>query len=208
MAISLGSSDERELSEPTARPALTHCTPPHLGNMQRTRLLLVISLLLFAVASRGFVAHRSSRPASPTTSRRNNRLLAAAPTQSDRPNALATVVKHTLLSVLVFAQIAGARPEGVNRPDLLPKEANVPLIDVANFLSKGQEKKVVADLADLEKRTGYKLRVLCQSYPNTPGLAIKEYWGVDDNTVVLVRSLSSSRHPSPSPPHCSRCSSR
>jgi hypothetical protein len=176
--------------------------------MQWTRLLLAISLLLFAVASQGFVAHRSSGPASPTTSRRNSRLLAAAPTHSDRPNALVTVVKHTLLSVLAFAQIAGARPEGVNRPDLLPKEANVPLIDVANFLSKGQEKKVVADLADLEKRTGYKLRVLCQSYPNTPGLAIKEYWGVDDNTVVLVRSLSSPRHPSSSPPHCFHCSVR
>ena len=62
----------------------------------------------------------------------------------------------------------------------------MPLIDVANFLTKGQEKKVVTDLTDLEKRTGYKLRVLCQSYPNTPGLAIKNYWGVDDNTVVLV----------------------
>ena len=59
-------------------------------------------------------------------------------------------------------------------------------IDVANYLSKGQEKKVKASIAELEKNTGYKLRVLLQSYPNTPGLAIKNYWGVDDNTLVLV----------------------
>ena len=58
--------------------------------------------------------------------------------------------------------MANARPEGVNRPDLLPKELNVPLIDVANFLSKGQEKKIVGQIVDLQKVTGWKLRILCQ----------------------------------------------
>lgn len=47
-------------------------------------------------------------------------------------------------------------------------------------------------LANLEKDTGYRLRVLCQSYPNTPGLAIRDYWDLgkegakDDKFVVLV----------------------
>jgi hypothetical protein len=44
---------------------------------------------------------------------------------------------YTLITPLLH------RPEGVNRPDLLPKEANVPLIDVANYLSKSEEKTVL-----------------------------------------------------------------
>ena len=79
-----------------------------------------------------------------------------------------------------------ARPEGVNRPDLLPKGPVSPLIDVGNFLAKGQERRVVEKLNALEKKTGYKLRVLCQAYPETPGLAIKDYWKLDDDSIVLV----------------------
>ncbi|GAB4856656.1 hypothetical protein Ancab_014570 [Ancistrocladus abbreviatus] len=74
---------------------------------------------------------------------------------------------------------------GVNKPELLPKEFT-PVIDIAGFLSDGQEKRLAQDIADLEKDTGFKLRVLAQNYPDTPGLAIKDFWEVDDRTIVFV----------------------
>ncbi|KAG8647217.1 thylakoid lumenal 15.0 kDa protein 2, chloroplastic [Manihot esculenta] len=74
---------------------------------------------------------------------------------------------------------------GVNKPELLPKEFTT-VIDVAGFLSDGQEKRLVQEISDIEKDTGFKLRVLAQNYPETPGLAIRDFWQVDDRTIVFV----------------------
>ncbi|GAY35225.1 hypothetical protein CUMW_284840 [Citrus unshiu] len=49
-----------------------------------------------------------------------------------------------------------------------------------------QERRLAQEIADLEKDTGFKLRVLAQNYPETPGLAIKDFWQVDDRTIVFV----------------------
>lgn len=85
--------------------------------------------------------------------------------------------------------VAEARPEGVNRPELLPKSFT-PVIDAAGFLSEGQEGRIVQAVTNLEEETGFKLRVLAQNYPNTPGLAIKDFWKVDDSTIVFVADPS------------------
>ncbi|XP_075487367.1 thylakoid lumenal 15.0 kDa protein 2, chloroplastic isoform X2 [Primulina tabacum] len=57
---------------------------------------------------------------------------------------------------------------GVNRPELLPNVFTT-VIDVAGFLSEGQKNRIALEIDALEKDTGYKLRVLAQNYPNTPG---------------------------------------
>ncbi|KAL5539894.1 hypothetical protein UlMin_042929 [Ulmus minor] len=75
--------------------------------------------------------------------------------------------------------------QGVNKPELLPKEFTT-VIDVAGFLSDGQERRLAQEIADIEKDTGFKLRVLAQNYPDTPGLAIRDFWQVDDRTIVFV----------------------
>ena len=98
--------------------------------------------------------------------------------------------RHAILAGIVPA-VASARPEGVNKPELLPPkrlDGSTPkVIDVGvNYLTKGQMKRLEQLIADLEKSAGWKVRVLAQQYPETPGLAVKDFWNVDDMTIVLV----------------------
>lgn len=95
-------------------------------------------------------------------------------------------------ATLSLASEATARLEAVNNPALLPSEAGVNVIQTEKFLTSGQAKRLDKLLAALERDTGFRVRVLCQNYPNTPGLAIRDYWSLgkedqkDDKYVVLV----------------------
>ncbi|CAM6085466.1 unnamed protein product [Calypogeia fissa] len=103
-------------------------------------------------------------------------------------NAAAAAAAAAALSLsisLCGVDSALARPQGVNRPELLPKDFTT-VIDVAGFLSPQQESRIAQSVASIEEETGFKLRVLAQNYPETPGLAVKNFWQVDDNTIVFV----------------------
>ena len=108
------------------------------------------------------------------------------PTDVGRSFALALAVGAATLSLMVPPSLA--RLEGVNKPELLPSTpgSSTFVIDVAGFLSDGQEKRIQKRAEALQADTGIKLRVLAQNYPDTPGLAIKDYWGVDGDTIVFV----------------------
>jgi energy-converting hydrogenase Eha subunit A len=71
-----------------------------------------------------------------------------------------------------------------DNPDLLPKEFT-PIIDLAKTFTPIQEDRLVQDLETFEKETGWKLRVLTQ-YDRTPGTAVKDYWGLDNKSILVV----------------------
>jgi len=95
---------------------------------------------------------------------------------------------------------AFARLESVNRPELLPSEANLHVIQTEKFLTNGQVRRMDQLLAQLERDTGFRVYVLCQNYPLTPGLAIRDYWDLgkegqkDDKYVVLVADQFGGRY--------------
>jgi hypothetical protein len=71
-----------------------------------------------------------------------------------------------------------------NNPDLLP-ETQTPVIDLAKYFTSSQKETLTKDLETFETETGWKLRVLTQ-FDRTPGLALKEYWQLDDRSLLVV----------------------
>ena len=71
-----------------------------------------------------------------------------------------------------------------NNPELLPDEPTV-VIDLARILNDAQEEYLNESLTTFEDSTGWKLRVLTQ-FDQTPGRAVKDFWGLNKKSVMLV----------------------
>lgn len=87
-----------------------------------------------------------------------------------------------VVSLCVWLPMAPAH--AYDNPELLPEEETV-VIDLAKSLTPRQEEDLNVRLSDFETETGWKLRVLTQ-YDRTPGRAVKDFWGLDDRSVMLV----------------------
>ncbi len=89
-----------------------------------------------------------------------------------------------LVLLLVLAPTAGQQAWAFDNPDLLPSQPT-PVIDLAKLLTDSQRTALEQELNDFEASSGWKLRVLTQ-YDRTPGLAIKQFWGLDERSLLLV----------------------
>lgn len=72
----------------------------------------------------------------------------------------------------------------VNNPELLPPQ-ETPVVDLANYLPTLQEESLIKEIENFENQTGWKLRVLTQ-YDKSPGRAVIKFWGLDDQSILLV----------------------
>ena len=85
----------------------------------------------------------------------------------------------------LFLLLLVASPvQAIDNPELLPDHPT-PVIDLARAFSDNQLKELETSLDAFEKRSGWKLRVLTQ-YEKTPGLAVKEFWGLDERSLLII----------------------
>ncbi|TVQ06259.1 MAG: TPM domain-containing protein [Leptolyngbya sp. DLM2.Bin27] len=87
-----------------------------------------------------------------------------------------------VVSLCVWLPMAPAM--AYDNPELLPDRATS-IIDLAKSLSTRQEEDLDSQLNQFADETGWKLRVLTQ-YDQTPGRAVKDFWGLDDRSIMLV----------------------
>jgi hypothetical protein len=89
-----------------------------------------------------------------------------------------------LLCLVLLCGIGAGPAHAYDNPDLLPDHPT-PVIDLAKILTDPQRAALEAELDDFEAVSGWKLRVLTQ-YDRTPGLAVKEFWGLDERSLLLI----------------------
>ena len=87
--------------------------------------------------------------------------------------------------VLGLGLLGGSRAAlAYDNPDLLPDHPT-PVIDLARSLTDGERLALETELDEFEHTSGWKLRVLTQ-YERTPGVAVKEFWNLDERSLLLV----------------------
>ena len=90
----------------------------------------------------------------------------------------------TVLGLALLLSLGVSPAAAYDNPDLLPDHPT-PVIDLAKILTDQQRSSLEQHLNEVEQRSGWKLRVLTQ-YDRTPGLAVKEFWGLDERSLLLV----------------------
>merc|ERR1712176_470503 len=148
------------------------------------KLSLASIIVLFVNNCNGFVI--------PTKQKTSTVVYSSNDDLYSRRDIMTNVVVATTSAIIFNPNIVYARLESVNRPDLLPTELGLNVIQTKKYLTNGQAKRMNNLLTALERDTGFRVRLLCQEYPLTPGLAIRDYWDLgkegqkDDKYVVLV----------------------
>jgi hypothetical protein len=89
-----------------------------------------------------------------------------------------------LIALSLILSFLAPPAQAYENPDLLP-DHRTNVIDLASVLTSIQEEKLSNQLDDFEAETGWKLRVLTQ-FDRTPGRAVKDFWGLDKKSFMLV----------------------
>jgi energy-converting hydrogenase Eha subunit A len=88
------------------------------------------------------------------------------------------------LAIVVLTWTIAPAAQAYDNPDLLP-DHYTPVIDLADSLTDVQQETLAKQLDEFAAETGWKLRVLTQ-FDRTPGRAVKQFWGLDDHSVLLI----------------------
>jgi hypothetical protein len=89
-----------------------------------------------------------------------------------------------LIALSLILSFLAPPAQAYENPDLLP-DHRTNVIDLASVLTSVQEEKLSGQLDEFEAETGWKLRVLTQ-FDRTPGRAVKDFWGLDKKSFMLV----------------------
>ena len=100
------------------------------------------------------------------------------------PRSLLRWLARLALTLVLLLGLGAGPALAYDNPDLLPDHPT-PVIDLAKILTDPQRAALEAELNDFEHVSGWKLRVLTQ-YDRTPGLAVKEFWGLDERSLLLI----------------------